>query len=156
MEQKNLVREENLSYAKQLSELTFTILAKCQEKEDRLARQYSLTHAEFKCLKIFNPGEELNNKELAERLELSASRLTRITDGLVFKGFAKREIDRNDRRNMIITLTDSGKRLVEELNDSYIEIHKQILEEIDSSQHESLIVALRHLLKGLLNWMSKT
>ena len=52
-------------------------------------------------------------------------------DGLVKKGYMLREIDKDDRRNMIITLSKRGKNLTTRLNKAFIEIHKEILEEID-------------------------
>jgi DNA-binding MarR family transcriptional regulator len=71
--------------ANQLADLTFKLLANCQEKEARLAEQYGLTQAEFRCLRLFGSKESSNNKAIAERMNLSPSRLTRIIDGLVKK-----------------------------------------------------------------------
>lgn len=72
-------------HAEQLANLTFSLLANCQEKEVRLAEIHGLTQAEFRCLRLFNSEETVNNKKIAERMNLSPSRLTRIIDGLVKK-----------------------------------------------------------------------
>ena len=122
--------------AEQLANLTFSLLANCQEKEIRLAEVHSLTQAEFRCLRLFGSDESINNKAIAEkRINPSPSRLTRIIDGLVQKEYIIREIDPNDRRNMKVCLSRKGQLLVQQLNKAYIEIHKDILQDIDVDQH---------------------
>ncbi len=142
--------------ATKLADLTFTLLANCQEKEDRLAKQYGLTQAEFRCMRLFGTDESLNNKTIASRMKLSPSRLTRILDGLVKKEYVAREIDANDRRNMRVTLSKKGVLLVQKLNQSYIDIHREILQDINEAQHNPLINAMTQLLSALEKWIAKT
>lgn len=144
------------STATRLANLTFNLLANCQEKEVHLAELHGLTQAEFRCLRLFGSDESLNNKTIAERMNLSPSRLTRIIDGLVKKGYIRREIDSNDRRNMKVNLSSRGKSLVLQLNKAYIDIHYEILQDIDPSQHEQLITAMTHLLEALEKWLGRT
>lgn len=147
----------NLEFtAEKLADLTFQLLASCQEKENRLARQHNLTDAEFRCLRSMTENESLNNKEIAERMNLSPSRLTRIIDGLVKKGYVKREIQPNDRRNMQVYLSEKGIDFVKQLNRAYINIHTQILSEIDKAQHKPLIEAMDNLLRSVNNWLLKS
>lgn len=144
------------STASRLANLTFSLLANCQEKEVHLAELHGLTQAEFRCLRLFGTDESLNNKTIAERMNLSPSRLTRIIDGLVKKRYIRRNIDPNDRRNMKVNLSKKGKSLVQQLNKAYVDIHEEILLDIDPSQHEQLIVAMTHLLEALEKWLEKT
>ncbi len=141
--------------AVQLADLTFKLLANCQEKEARLAEQQGLTQAEFRCLRLFGTEESSNNKQIAKRMNLSPSRLTRIIDGLVRKDYLIREIDPNDRRNMRVTLSRQGVLIVQQLNNAYINIHKEILTDIDNVQHKPLITAMTHLLSALEKWIAK-
>ena len=147
---------ETNSTASRLANLTFSLLANCQEKEVHLAELHGLTQAEFRCLRLFGTDESLNNKTIAERMNLSPSRLTRIIDGLVKKRYIRRNIDSNDRRNMKVHLSTKGKALVQQLNKAYVDIHEEILMDIDPSQHEQLIVAMTHLLEALEKWLEKT
>jgi DNA-binding MarR family transcriptional regulator len=142
--------------ATQLADLTFKLLANCQEKEARLAEQYGLTQAEFRCLRLFGSHASSNNKQIAERMNLSPSRLTRIIDGLVKKNYMLREIDSDDRRNMRVTLSKQGTEIVQKLNNAYIGIHREILNEIEDTQHKPLITAMTHLLSALEKWIAKT
>lgn len=144
------------STASRLANLTFSLLANCQEKEVHLAELHGLTQAEFRCLRLFGTDESLNNKTIAERMNLSPSRLTRIIDGLVKKRYIRREIDSSDRRNMKVNLSAKGKSLVQQLNKAYVDIHEEILMDIHPSQHEQLIIAMTHLLEALEKWLEKT
>ncbi len=139
----------------ELAELTFKLLTNCQEKEVKLAEQYGLTQSEFRCLRLFTKESVINNKELAQAMGLSASRLTRIVDGLVKKKYVLREIDPSDRRNMKVSLSKKGNEIAIKLNKAYIEIHKQILQNIDNSDHPSLISGMKKLLSALENWIKE-
>ena len=142
--------------ASALADLTFKLLANCQEKEIRLAEQHGLTQAEFRCLRHFGTEESHNNKKIAEKMSLSPSRLTRIVDGLVSKGYMTREIDSRDRRNMKVSLSKRGCYIVHQLNNAYINIHREILEDIDETQHKPLLTAMKSLLSALEKWIAKT
>ena len=148
--------EELESTASNLADLTFRLLASCHEKEERLAKNHGLTQAEFRCLRLIQAGENINNREIAERMKLSASRLTRIIDGLVQKGYVIREIEPSDRRNMRVYLSSKGVEFTKRLNGDYLNIHKEILSDIDIVQHEPLIDAMTHLLSALEKWIAKS
>ncbi|MGB5848941.1 MAG: MarR family transcriptional regulator [Ignavibacteriaceae bacterium] len=141
--------------AESLANLTFSLLARCQEKEAWLAEKHRLLEAEFKCLRLFGVDEKLSNKEIAKRMNLCEGRLTRIMDGLVQKGYMKREIDKSDRRNMKLSLFRRGKMLTNKLNKAFVEIHSEILQEIDISQHESLITAMGNLNYAVEKWLQR-
>ena len=138
-----------------LANLTFNLLARCQEKESRLAKQHNLFEAEFKCLRLMSSEENPNNKEIAEKMNLSPSRITRIMDGLIKKGYMFREINPADRRNMVLSLSKRGKNLTTRLNNAFIDVHEDILREIDDSQHESLIIAMENLHMATERWLER-
>ncbi len=140
--------------AEELAELTFKLLANCLEKEERLAESHGLTQAEFRCLRLFDANEIINNKTISERMRLSPSRLTRIIDGLVDKGYIVRTVEPNDRRNMRVYLSVQGIEIVRQLNAAYIDVHKQILDNINLDEHASLINAMKTLLVSLEKWIS--
>ncbi|MGB5849157.1 MAG: MarR family transcriptional regulator [Ignavibacteriaceae bacterium] len=141
--------------AEHLANLTFSLLAGCQQKEAWLAKQHGLFQAEFKCLRLLGTDESLNNTQISKRMNLSPSRLTRIIDGLVQKGYMLREIDQDDRRNMIVNLSRRGKILTNKLNRAFIDVHNEILQDINVSQHEPLIIAMEHLHLAIEKWLQK-
>jgi DNA-binding MarR family transcriptional regulator len=151
-----MLKKEDISQnAKILAELTFSLMTICQKKESKLAEQSGLTQAEFKCLRSFGREECLNNKNIAERMNLSPSRLTRIINNLVLKGYIIREINNTDRRNMCVALSVKGIQIVQLLSQSYLDIHTEILENIDESQLPPLINTMTKLLSILQNGAQK-
>ena len=67
----------------------------------------------------------------------------------------QREIDKNDRRNMNVFLTSSGKILTNSLDKAFVDIHYEILQDIDVSQHEALITTMEHLHSAIEKWLKK-
>lgn len=139
--------------ATQLADLTYKFLSNCHEKEERMAQCHNLTVAELKCIRQINKSENINNKEIAERMNLSSSRLTRIIDGLVNKGYIEREIDTTDRRNMRLSLSIEGITLLEQINKTYLTVHRGILSNIEPGLHTEVIKAMASLLEALEEWL---
>ena len=141
--------------AERLGSLIFEIIPICEEKESSIADKHGLLQAELKCLRLFGVNESNNNKEIAERMHLSPSRLSRIMDGLVKKEYMTREIDKGDRRNMKLSLSRKGKILANKLNNEFVEVHAEILKGIEISKHESLIDTMGHLNIAVEEWLQK-
>jgi DNA-binding MarR family transcriptional regulator len=96
------------------------------------------------------------------RMNLSRSRITRVVDGLVKKGYMSRGIEPTNRRNMRVTLSRRGKILTTKLDREFTDIHYEftdihyeILQDIDVSKHKTLITAMEHLLTATENWLQK-
>jgi MarR family transcriptional regulator for hemolysin len=142
--------------AEQLANLTFNLLTVCQAKEEWLAEQRGLFQAEFKCLRLCGADKSLNCKEIAKRMNLSQSRLTRIVDGLEKKGYMNREVDPSNRRYIKLTLTRRGRTLSTKLDKEFTDIHIEILQDIDVSKHKSLINTMEHLLTASEKWLQKS
>jgi DNA-binding MarR family transcriptional regulator len=145
------IKESN---AKRLADLTFRLLGNCHEKEERLAKKYGLTQAEYRCVRHIYENENINNKDISEKMNLSASRLTRIVDGLVNKGYVIREIERKDRRNMRLFFSDKGIDLMRKINLAYLKVHEEILSNINPEIHDNLLIAITDLLTALEKWLS--
>ena len=138
-----------------LANLIFTHLPKCQQKEVWLAENNGILLAELKCLRLFETDDRLNNKFIAKSLNMSQSRSTRIVDGLVKKGYLSREERPEDRRNVEVALLKKGKMLTNKLTKDYIILHQQILDGIDASQYDSLLVAMQNLNSAIELWLQK-
>lgn len=141
--------------AKHLASITFRLLARYQEYNTRLANKGGLTESEFKCLRLFGSDKGLSNQKIAARMNLSESRLTRIIDGLVEKGYMTRESDRKDWRCLNITLSRKGKLFVHKLDKLNDDIHYKILNDIKISQHKSLIINMENLYSATEKWLKK-
>jgi DNA-binding MarR family transcriptional regulator len=139
--------------ASKLAELTFQLLADCQHKEEKIAKQLKITVSEFRCIRVFRGEKHLPIKHLVERINLSGSRLTRILESLEEHGFVTRSIDPTDRRSITVTLTKKGVTLSETLESRYLQIHEEILEGIPKEMHTTLITGLHNMLVALESWL---
>lgn len=140
--------------AKQLAGLTLQLTLASQEKYNCLAEARGLTQSELKCLLLFDYAKRLNNKEIANKMQLSEGRLTRIIDGLVKKEFMKRENNRKDRRALILSLTRKAKSFMLKMEEENVDLHRKILKDIDITHHKALIIAMENLHSDTEIWLS--
>jgi DNA-binding MarR family transcriptional regulator len=141
--------------AEKMADLTFSLLEQCQVKQERIAATLGLTVSEFKLLRALKQNKFIPAGELAKRVELSSSRLTRIIDGMVKKGIVTREAAEDDRRVIEISLTDAGRRIQELLNEKYVQTHQDILGLLPPGGGETVIVALEKLGEAMQEWVKQ-
>jgi DNA-binding MarR family transcriptional regulator len=89
-------------------------------------------------------------RELAGRLGLDASTVTRSIDGLVRDGLARRVRDeRRDRRRVFVALTARGRGLAQKLERCADAYSDRILEQIPPEHREDVLYALGVLVKAV-------
>ena len=138
--------------AEKMADLTYKLLENCTEKQEYIAEKLNLSISEFRCLRSFYIDTTLSVKELASRMNLTSSRLTRIIDGLVAKNFVTRTINAEDRRVMDVALTKDGFSVTRRLNTDYVSIHEQILDKIPQNSRAAVIRALDDLSNAMSAW----
>ena len=141
--------------AKYLTSLTVRLVTGYQENYSRLAIERGLTESEFRCLRLMGFEKGLSNKKIAERMSLSQSRLTRIIDGLVNKGYITRESNRNDWRCLNLTLSRKAKSFIQKLDKNNFELHYKILGKLNISKQNALIAAMDAFYTETENWLRK-
>ena len=139
--------------AEHMADLTYELLENCQIKIERTAHQLKLTVAEFKLLRSMKRDEKLSAGDLAKRLGLSSSRITRIIDGLVQKNMVRKEVGGRDRRVVDIQLTPFGVDTREQLKEMYISVHQDILNLLPTDASESVIGAMEKLRHATEAWI---
>jgi DNA-binding MarR family transcriptional regulator len=88
--------------------------------------------------------------ELSERMGLETSTVTRLVDGLVRDGLARRARDEEgDRRRVFVSLTDSGDELAERLESCADEYCERILAGIPAKRREDVYQALELLVQAI-------
>ena len=141
--------------AKILANTTNSLFANYQENNTRLAMELGLTEAEFRCLRLIGSDKGLNNKQVANRMNLSQSRLTRIIDGLVKKGYISREFNRQDSRSLNLTLSRKANLLVKKLDKFNVDLHYKIFNGMNLSQQKSLLIGMDKLYSESIKWIKK-
>lgn len=91
----------------------------------------------------------LTPNELRNAAVLSSGAMTNRLDRLENAGYIGRVPNPEDRRSVLIRLTESGKELVLELLDDYLETLRDLQAALNDRQKEELTAALRTLLRSL-------
>ena len=84
--------------------------------------------------------------ELSESMSLTSSTMTRMIDNLIKDKLVERSGDPNDRRVVVVKLTNKGKKLtqdIEEFKDKYFDVVK---ERIEDNKKEEMFGLLKTLI----------
>ena len=93
------------------------------------------------------PNQKLRMSELADKVVLSRSNLTRLVDRLEDAGLVKRERSEEDRRGAFAVLTDDGKAMRRRMWPVYAKAIKELFEErVSDAQAQVIGTALRSIL----------
>lgn len=142
--------------AEAMADLTCVLARTCNDKENYFASMFNLTPAEFKCLRLFTNKEFLPIKEISSKMNITAGRITHILTSLEQKGFVKRRINQEDKRNVVVYLTVKSEPFIRNLNESHIQLHKDILNRIDVSKRDLVIQAMGEVIRALKSWSDST
>jgi len=144
---KSKVTIDDLAY--EMAELSCLLAQTCNEKEQYFASTFGITPAEFKCLKLFKANKTIPIKEISSNMNISPGRITHILTSLEEKGYIVRNTDKNDRRNIIVSLTKKANPFIKKLDESHLKLHRDIIKGLNSGKRESIINAMRELITAI-------
>ena len=113
---------------------------------------YGLQTYEFDILATLRrsgPPFRLTAGALVESSMVTSGAITHRIDRLAARELVSRETDPSNRRSVLITLTDSGRSLVDDVVVHHVDREKQLLSALDANEQEQLAALLRKLLLGL-------
>lgn len=90
----------------------------------------------------------LSMNEISEKMNLNSSTMTRILDKLVRDDYILRCKDDNDKRIVIVSLTEKGIEAASKLNDSVKAYYKKIIQNIPEGQVEEILKSVNILQKA--------
>ena len=111
--------------------------------------KYHLTVEQFQTLRRIRKGQH-SVSLLAETTQTSRSAVSRVVDGMVNKGMIARGLDPNDRRNIPLTLTEEGQRVMADIYDQTEDWLASRFSHLTSKESEQLNEALS-ILSRLFN-----
>ncbi len=135
--------------AETLADLMLKLMWTCQRRQELIAERADLSLSEFKCLRAFRRDTELSVKEIAARMSLTSSRLTRIIDGLVRKRYVTRHIDPVDRRIINVRLTRQGEQVGHRVSIDCVQVYQEAFGFIPEDAHIGIIDGVRQLTEAL-------
>ena len=107
----------------------------------RIAAAHGLTHIDFALLRLFLAVDEWTATQLAETLPLAPPGISRSVTKLVDKGLVQRRRLLSDRRVVMLTLTDEGLALTQELHQQ-VQAYDSMLCEGVSEEEMAVFVSI--------------
>jgi MarR family 2-MHQ and catechol resistance regulon transcriptional repressor len=104
-----------------------------------------LTISQFGVLEsLFHLGPLCQN-ELGNKILKSNSNMTTVVDNLEKRGLVRRERDKNDRRMIIVYLTEAGSELISKVLPQHVSAIKEQFQVLSAEEHILLGNLLRKL-----------
>ena len=111
---------------------------------ENLAR-YDLTRGEFEVL-TRNPDMVITPKILQTKILITSGGLSNRIRKLEEKGLLERFPDTNDRRGVILKVTEKGRALTLEAVNSHVEVERQLASCLSHGEQQELVRLLKHMI----------
>lgn len=111
--------------------------------------------AQFIILVVLSKHDKITQKELADHLSYSEGLITRFLKQLEQNNYIHREIDENNKRKKIITITQKGIDLAEEI-EKYNEIwEKEVFKFLNEDEFKTLTTNLYRAVENSEKYVEK-
>lgn len=125
---------------------TYAVANKILRRYQPLLKELNLTYTQYITMMVLWEKETVNEKDLVKALYLQANTLTDLLGKLKRKGYVDIQKDEKDRRNIIIFLTEEGRKL----KDKAVGVPKTLIDEhwLTDDEIKTFKELLYKLLKG--------
>lgn len=131
-----------------LKELIFLIIRKITSLEKEMTC-CGLTISQSRALLEIGKSNEISLIELADRLSLDKSTMSRTVNSLVESGQVERLPDRENRRYVILKLTTEGKKLHKQIQEAFESFCDEVLAQIPEDRREQVDQSILMLYKSI-------
>lgn len=100
-------------------------------------------------LRRTGPPYRLTAGALVDASMVTSGAITNRIDRLLARGLVTRENDPDNRRSVLITLTDQGRELVDRIVVKHVDLESRLLAALSPAEQERLAGLLRNLLVNL-------
>ena len=119
---------------------------------DNEAAAYNLTPAEFAAIRLFLVDLEWTATELTPMLSVDASTMNRVVNKLVDRGVLRRRRPREDRRLVLLKLTEEGVSLGLELHEKAHSYEERLTRGISPEDLETCLATIRRIVANHASW----
>lgn len=125
------------------------VARKIHQKLSLKFRDYDITPEQWVVLKELSNEDKISQNEISLRVGKDKNNIKALIDKLEKKEYLIRQQDTNDKRAFLITLTDKGYLLIEELKDIDKAFNEEISQNLNQSDLEQLKLLLDKFKKNL-------
>jgi DNA-binding MarR family transcriptional regulator len=120
--------------------------------QEKVFERFGLNRGEvgvLSALRIAGPRNRLSPTKLFKGLMLSSAGITSRLDRLEERGLVKRTRDAEDRRGVLVELTDEGARIVDEAVTANTAGERELIAGLSSEEIDTLTALLKKLVASL-------
>lgn len=144
MKQKKSYGEHN-----DLNLKTLVALSRCfqsvRKREMYTIRKGGLTLAQFAVLEILYHKGDLRICDIIEGTLSTGGNMTVVIENLVKEGFVTRFPDPKDRRAQVVSITEKGLQVMQEIFPEHVKHISKIFDVLSAEEKQELIVLLKRL-----------
>jgi DNA-binding MarR family transcriptional regulator len=129
-----------------LGEVLGTVARRLRSASMAALSTWDVTPSQMRALRVLGTHGGVRSSELAHHLHIAPRSATEVVDALEAKGLAARSADPSDRRAILVTLTDRGSQLGEEVRRARGVESEKVFERLGHTDREHLARILRRLL----------
>ena len=127
---------DSLLLKNQLCFPTYAVANKILRKYQPLLDKLNLTYTQYIVMMVMWEKKTVNEKELCESLHLKTNTVAPLIKKLKEKGFIDIKKDKEDKRNLVISLTNEGEKLKEKA----VDVPPSIAEEFNLTEEEAMFL----------------
>jgi DNA-binding MarR family transcriptional regulator len=127
-------------------DLIYELKKKCIQKDEAFFETFDISQAEYNMFICLSNCKHFNSYSVAEKMQLSLSRVSRIIDKMVNKEFLARSTNKTDRRAIDIKMTAKGKNIMCKIIEYRQQREKDLEEKLNTEEMEEIISVLRKLI----------
>ena len=132
-----------------LSSILIELYEKMSSWEHAVVKESGLTPAQMHAIEILGRQESLRMKELAQKLGVTTGTLTVMIDRLEQNGLISRRPNENDRRSIVVVLTEKGYQYFKEHHKLHLELTHEITSSLTEDEAGQLYTFLEKLVSLL-------
>ena len=108
----------------------------------RMLGELGLSFTQVKTLHVLRDADDMNVKDVADRLGLSLPAMSRALDGLVQRGFVERRESERDRRAKLVRLLPPGRDALDTIERSRLSLIEEFTATLSDEERAGLHAAL--------------
>ena len=110
--------------------------------------KHNFTEQQWRVLRVLGEKGPCDAGELAENACILSPSLSRIINNLILNKYIEKKLDSNDKRKIILKISDQGIQMLEQIKPEYL----AILKSIQKKYGEEKLSGLLDLLSEISRW----
>lgn len=130
-------------------ELIYELRKKCIQGDDDFFNSLDISQAEYNMFLCLRDCKHFNSYSVAEKMQLSLSRVSRIIDKMVNKEYLTRSTNKTDRRAIDIKMTPLGKEIMNKIIEYRFKRESNLCDKIATKDVEKIKSSLNILIEAV-------